>query len=120
MLSACPFHVEADGFASLRPILRVAIFGFASDMTYSGYEERGMGQLRYFSQGARKILVVNPVLLCNGLGKKCDSLQELLQLWSSMDVPTLEKLEGGAGMVYMAMQKPGSLLYVPPGWLIVE
>ena len=120
MLSACPFHVEADGFASLRPILRVAIFGFASDMTYSGYEERGMGQLRYFSQGARKILVVNPVLLCKGLGKKCDSLQELLQLWSSMDVPTLEKLEGGAGMVYMAMQKPGSLLYVPPGWLIVE
>ena len=51
-----------ENFPNLRPVLRSSTFGFASDVTYAGYEERGMGQLRHMSQGCRKLFVAHPRL----------------------------------------------------------
>ena len=121
MLEAAPFRKDASvidsaPYADLKSILRVALFGFTPEMSYVGFEERGLGQLRYLVQGSRKVIMASPRTIQDRLNVTAASVQEIMQIWKYIDLSKLSD----CNFMYAGVQKAGSLMYCPPGWLIAE
>ena len=121
MLEAAPFRKDASvidsaPYADLKSILHVALFGFTPEMSYVGFEERGLGQLRYLVQGSRKVIMASPRTIQERLNVTAASVQEIMQIWKYIDLSKLSD----CNFMYAGVQRAGSLMYCPPGWLIAE
>ncbi|CAE7359462.1 unnamed protein product [Symbiodinium natans] len=105
----------------LQSVTHAALYGFTSDMVYYGFEERGLPQLRYICHGSRQVFMIHVQDFLATISKtdKAD-LREVLQLWKVMDIFRWKQIEGGLPVLHTCIQKPGSLMYIPPGFLIAE
>lgn len=104
----------------LKPVLHAALFGCSPDMEYAGVEDKALGQLRYVHSGTRKICMIKPAdFLDNVMAKAPANIGDLIQAWKYVGVEELDDKKA-ADKVMCALQSAGSLLYVPPAWLVAE
>ena len=105
----------------LKPVLHSALFGFASDMEYAGLEDKSLGQLRYVHSGVRKVCLVPLTDFLDHMisDELPASIGDVIHEWKGIRLEHLldDKV---AEKVFAGVQSAGSLLYVPPGWLVAE
>ena len=124
MMEAAPFRkdsavLDEPGYKDLAPILQMALFGFTPEMSYVGFEERGIGQLRYVLQGSRRVITASPRAIqdrFNAGGDAASSVSDMINIWKFIDLAKLTD----CSYMFAGVQKAGSLMYIPPGWLVAE
>ena len=106
----------------LKPLLHSALFGFSADMEYAGIEDKALGQLRFVHSGVRKVCMIKITDFMQLMTQPPSNMGELIQAWKFLRSEDLEKKENAdkADKIIPAVQTPGSLLYVPPSWLVAE
>ena len=104
----------------LKPVVHTALFGFAADMEYAGVEDKALGQLRFVHAGTRKVCLMKPTGFRQHLSAKpAENMGELVQAWKFVRFEDLQQKKV-VDQVVAGIQCPGSLLYVPPAWLVAE
>ena len=110
---------EADAERKvLKPLLHSALFGFSADMEYAGIEDKALGQLRFVHSGVRKVCMIKITDFIQLMAQPPSNMGELIQAWKFLRFEDLEAK--GCDKVIPAVQTPGSVLYVPPAWLVAE
>ena len=119
--SSFTFPVPTTGEEAkvFRPLLHAALFGGAGDMEYAGFEDKGLAQVRYVHSGARKIFMLNIEDLVQYLGKEGESLADVIHSWKNMSFWQLVQANLREKVIAVC-QPAGSMLYVPPAWLVLE
>ena len=98
MLEAIPFRkadavVKQPAYQDLEGmVFQASLFGFTAEMSYVGFEERGLGQLRYVLQGSRRVITASPRAVQERLGGQGDapsSATDMINFWKFIDLAKL-------------------------------
>ena len=76
-----PAYKDLEGM-----VFQASLFGFTAEMSYVGFEERGLGQLRYVLQGSRRVITATPRAVQERLGGQGDapsSATDMINFWKS-------------------------------------
>ncbi|CAE7836504.1 unnamed protein product [Symbiodinium sp. CCMP2592] len=91
-------------YKDLEPLVfQASLFGFTSEVSYVGFEKRGLGQLQYVLQGSRRVITASPRAVMErmgGQGNAASWVTDMIKLHVCGDA--------------------GSIMYIPLGWLIAE
>lgn len=107
---------QSASWKSVQPYLHTALFGFSADMQYYGFEEKALAQVRYLSQGSRKVFLMGMHEVMDCMEQHPASVSDVLHAWTAFKVED----ESHKSKIFCATESPGSVLYVPAGWLIAE
>lgn len=104
----------------LKSVLHVGLFGFAPDMDYSGLEDKGLAQVRFLHSGTRQVFLMKLSTFAKEvLESHPSNIADVVQSWKLVSTDKLEEKKV-LDQVLCVTQPAGSVLYIPPAWLVTE